>query len=266
MHEIWQHIGGVCVNELALFAGAGGGVLGGHLLGWRTICAVEWEPYAASVLVARQNDGILPPFPVWDDVQTFDGLPWRGRVDVISGGFPCQDISVAGGGQALMENEAVCGGKWPESSVRYDPSSCLWKTAHCLWDEDLPWSSVTLPRWGMTRSGSVFQHPTAVRPISGTASGFWPTPTATDWKGSPSLRVVNQRSEGSSRGVRLPEHLSKLDQVEVGGNLNPTWSEWLMGWPPGWTDLGPLAMDKFLVWRRQHSACSDRDGGIKEAA
>ncbi|MFU7548221.1 hypothetical protein ACM9NK_29810, partial [Pseudomonas paraeruginosa] len=55
------------VRELALFAGAGGGILGGHLLGWRTVCAVEFEPYAASVLVARQNDGILPPFPIWDD-------------------------------------------------------------------------------------------------------------------------------------------------------------------------------------------------------
>ena len=85
------------MNELALFAGAGGGILGGHLLGWRTICAVEWNRYAASVLVARQNDGILPPFPIWDDVQTFDGYPWRGRVDVVSGGFPCQDISTAGG-------------------------------------------------------------------------------------------------------------------------------------------------------------------------
>lgn len=84
------------MNELALFAGAGGGILGGHLLGWRTVCAVEWEPYAASVLVARQNDGILPPFPVWDDVQTFDGRPWRGLVDVVSGGFPCQDISNSG--------------------------------------------------------------------------------------------------------------------------------------------------------------------------
>jgi DNA (cytosine-5)-methyltransferase 1 len=86
------------MNELALFAGAGGGILGGHLLGWRTVCAVEWEAYPASVLLARQNDGLLPPFPVWDDVQTFDGKPWQGIVDVISGGFPCQDISVAGGG------------------------------------------------------------------------------------------------------------------------------------------------------------------------
>jgi len=89
------------MNELALFAGAGGGILGGHLLGWRTVCAVEWEPYPASVLCARQNDGLLPTFPIWDDVQTFDGKPWRGIVDVISGGFPCQDISVAGNGDGL---------------------------------------------------------------------------------------------------------------------------------------------------------------------
>jgi len=89
------------VNELALFAGAGGGILGGHLLGWRTVCAVEWDAYAVSVLVQRQNDGCLPPFPVWDDVQTFDGRSWRGRVDVISGGFPCQDISAAGKGAGI---------------------------------------------------------------------------------------------------------------------------------------------------------------------
>ena len=89
------------LRELALFAGAGGGILGGHLLGWRTVCAVEWEPYPASVLAARQNDGILPPFPIWDDVQTFDGRPWRGIVDVVSGGFPCQDISSAGKGAGI---------------------------------------------------------------------------------------------------------------------------------------------------------------------
>jgi DNA (cytosine-5)-methyltransferase 1 len=89
------------MNELALFAGAGGGILGGHLLGWRTVCAVEWEPYAACVLAARQNDGLLPPFPIWDDVQTFDGRPWRGIVEVVSGGFPCQDISIAGKGDGL---------------------------------------------------------------------------------------------------------------------------------------------------------------------
>ena len=99
------------MNELALFAGAGGGILGGHLLGWRTVCAVEWEPYPASVLVARQNDKILPPFPIWDDVQTFDGHPWRGIVDVVSGGFPCQDISAAGKGIGL---NGARSGLWSE--------------------------------------------------------------------------------------------------------------------------------------------------------
>lgn len=89
------------LRELALFAGGGGGILGGKLLGWKTVCAVEWEPYAASILAMRQNDGILSPFPIWDDVQTFDGRPWRGRVDVVSGGFPCQDISVAGKGAGI---------------------------------------------------------------------------------------------------------------------------------------------------------------------
>ena len=96
------------MNELALFAGAGGGILGGKLLGWRTVCAVEWEPYAASVLVARQNDGLLPPFPIWDDVRTFDGRPWRGCVDVVSGGFPCQAYSSASRGRAVADD------LWPE--------------------------------------------------------------------------------------------------------------------------------------------------------
>ena len=99
------------MNELALFAGAGGGILGGHLLGWRTVCAVEWEPYPAGVLIARQNEGILPPFPIWDDVRTFDGNPWRGRVDVVSGGFPCQDISAAGKGKGIDGERS---GMWKE--------------------------------------------------------------------------------------------------------------------------------------------------------
>lgn len=89
------------LRELALFAGAGGGILGGHLLGWRTVCAVEWADYPRKVLLARQRDGILPRFPIWDDVQTFDGSLWRGRVDVVSGGFPCQDISAAGKGAGI---------------------------------------------------------------------------------------------------------------------------------------------------------------------
>jgi DNA (cytosine-5)-methyltransferase 1 len=99
------------IRELALFAGSGGGILGGLLLGWRTVCAVECDHYAASVLVSRQNDGILEPFPIWDDVRTFDGSRWQGRVDIVSGGFPCQDISVAGKGAGITGERS---GLWKE--------------------------------------------------------------------------------------------------------------------------------------------------------
>ncbi len=81
------------MNELHLFAGAGGGILGGMLLGHTCVCAVEIEPYCRKVLLQRQRDGILPQFPIWDDVRTFYGKPWRGLVDVVCGGFPCTDIS-----------------------------------------------------------------------------------------------------------------------------------------------------------------------------
>lgn len=104
---------GWSLNELALFAGAGGGILGGKLLGWNCVCAVEYNAYARSVLLARQNDGTLAPFPIWDDVRTFDGKPWRGLVDVVSGGFPCTDISQAGK-KAGIDGEAS--GLWVEMS------------------------------------------------------------------------------------------------------------------------------------------------------
>jgi DNA (cytosine-5)-methyltransferase 1 len=96
------------MNELALFAGAGGGLLASHVLGWTTICAVEIDGYARSVLGARQNERWLRPFPIWDDVRTFDGTVWRGHVDVVSGGFPCQAYSSATRGRSTADD------LWPE--------------------------------------------------------------------------------------------------------------------------------------------------------
>lgn len=91
------------MNELALFAGCGGGLLASNLLGINTICAVERDEYCQHVLVQRQNEGTLSSFPIWDDVCTFDGRLWRGSVDVISGGFPCQAFSTAAHGRNITE-------------------------------------------------------------------------------------------------------------------------------------------------------------------
>ena len=90
------------LRELHLFAGSGGGLLGSLLLGHRPVCAVEIDPYCRRVLAARRDEGWLPAeMEIHDDVTTFDGHAWQGRVDLVAGGFPCQDISVAGKGAGL---------------------------------------------------------------------------------------------------------------------------------------------------------------------
>jgi DNA (cytosine-5)-methyltransferase 1 len=99
------------MRTLHLFAGAGGGILADLLLGHRPVCAVEIEKYPRSILQQRQEDGHLPRFPIWDDINTFDGKPWRGLVDCVSGGFPCQDISAAGKGAGLAGDRS---GLWFE--------------------------------------------------------------------------------------------------------------------------------------------------------
>jgi DNA (cytosine-5)-methyltransferase 1 len=102
------------MNELHLFAGGGGGILGGILLGHRPVCAVEIKEYCRKQLLQRQRDGILPWFPIWDDVTTFDGKPWRGIVDVVCGGFPCQDISCGGTTNGNKGIEGERSGLWGE--------------------------------------------------------------------------------------------------------------------------------------------------------
>lgn len=93
------------MKELALFAGAGGGLLASRLLGWTTVAAVECDPFCRRVLAARQGDG-LDVFPVYDDVRTFRGQP--DTYDVVSGGFPCQPFSSASRGRRTAID------LWPE--------------------------------------------------------------------------------------------------------------------------------------------------------
>lgn len=99
-------------RELSLFAGAGGGLLSSKwLLGHRIVCYVEWDKYRQQVIQARITDGLLDDAPIWDDVTSFDGKPWRGCVDIVTAGFPCPPFSVAGKrlGGADSRN------KWPDT-------------------------------------------------------------------------------------------------------------------------------------------------------
>ncbi|MEI7706578.1 MAG: DNA cytosine methyltransferase, partial [Deltaproteobacteria bacterium] len=103
----------VALLAISLFSGGGGLDLGLERAGIaRTVCRVEHEAYAAAVLAARSRDGALDDAPVWSDVSTFDGKPWRGVVDLVAGGFPCQDISSAGKGAGIIEGARS--GLWRE--------------------------------------------------------------------------------------------------------------------------------------------------------
>lgn len=252
------------MNELHLFAGAGGGILGSELLGFRTVCAVELEPWSASVLLARQNDGLLPTFPVWDDVRTFDGRPWRGLVDVVSGGFPCQDISAAGKGAGIDGAAPASGGKCTELSMKYDRNSHSWKTHLCLWDEDLPESSVTLPKSGTMRNGLCWELTPLDYPITAPDYGFLPTPRACIGTHG----IAWSRAEQGNHKCNLEDYLAYL-YVRSGGKrvrgmcVSAFFVALMMGWPQKWTSLKPLATGKFLQWRQLHSGFFSVDSNVE---
>lgn len=92
--------------------------------------------------------------------------------------------------------DQACGLKWLELLVKYDLDSCSWRTHQCLFPEDLPESSVTLPKWGMTRNGHVFQHPILERPINETDFGLLPTPTVRDSRSKTSPADFRRNSPG----------------------------------------------------------------------
>lgn len=229
------------MNELALFAGGGGGILGGKLLGWRTVCAVERNAYCARRLMQRQNEGHIPPFPIWDDVCTFDGTPWRGVVDVVSGGFPCQDISAAGKGAGLDGERS---GLWREMAriigeVR--PRFAFVENSPMLTFGGLAEFSGTWPRWGLMLDGEFWELPTLARPTSESASGFWPTPTAVTATGGAAL------CKWGGTGARAKLR-TMVTPKELNGPLNPEWVSWLMGWPKGWSSSLRLETAKFQQW------------------
>jgi hypothetical protein len=173
--------------------------------------------------------------------------------------------------QELTENAAGCGEKWHASFAKYDPDLSLWKTHQCSLLGDLEPFSETWPQWGLMRNGECWEQRTLEQTIRGTEFGLLPngldsfhTPNTTGLDGgSNSRKALRARMEKlptpkvqDSRHAKM-RHLNESDdhwrsnlgevisaQVN-GGSLNPTWVEWLMGWPLKWTDLKPLEMDKF---------------------
>ena len=92
------------IRTMHLFAGVGGGILADLILGHRPVVAVEWDAFCCQVLRERVADGWFDGMHVWEgDVQLFDPSEYKGGVDCIHAGFPCQDISVAGNQAGVEE-------------------------------------------------------------------------------------------------------------------------------------------------------------------
>lgn len=180
------------------------------------------------------------------------------------------------------------GEKWSGLLAKYSPDTHSLKTAQLSLLEDLNWCCATLPRWGLMLGGELYPQPMLEPFTAEKDCGFWPTPTcdsATDRSSRyaqggmpltmavklwPTPQASDNRDRGNSSTPAIKRRIEKGKQVMLSmcvssenGRLNPDWTEWLMGWPIGQTDLKPLEMDRFREWQQQHSPCSPAD---REAA
>ena len=150
----------------------------------------------------------------------------------------------------LTEKLLVCGERWRGWLAKYDPDSYLWKTAQCSLLEDSIECLETLPRSGITRNGLLWEAPNLEQNIKETAYGLWGTPTTSqDFK--PVRKLAPSEANGT-HGTILVGSIGKEHPHLIGRYLKPLVTEWLMGWPIGWTDLKPLEMDKFHCALQQH--------------
>lgn len=91
------------IKEFHLFAGIGGGIYGGKLLGHTCCAGVEIDEFCQSILRQRQADGWMNEFPIYGDLTKLGGEQFRGTFDVLCGGFPCQAFSHAAHGNNIAE-------------------------------------------------------------------------------------------------------------------------------------------------------------------
>ena len=200
-----------------------------------------------------------------------------------AGGFLVRTFHRLVEGLGLQGKGRAFGEKWRELSVKYNPDTHSWKTHQCSLLEGLDEFSETWPKWGMMQNGVCWERIIAAHPTEETESGSWPPPNARDWKDSTAKSSINAIHGGHQMTLGRAVHMwptpaandnrdrghlgmpsiqrrqAKGKQImlsmsvsDTSGALNPDWTEWLMGWPIGQSDLKPLETDKFQSWQQQH--------------
>ena len=143
-----------------------------------------------------------------------------------------------------MDSDQECGSTWRAWLAKYDQHLCSWKTPQPSLFEDSEPCFETWPKWGLMLRGVCYPQPTSALHTCANESGLW--------LGTPTKAMSERSKEFKTPGLTPAEFVRTLPG---GGQLNPAWVEWLMGWPIGHTDLQPLAMDRWQEWRRVHSRC-----------
>jgi len=203
-------------------------------------------------------------------------------------GFHARTCQSQDEAQGLMEHAAGCGENLRGLLARYDPATHSLKTVQGSLFSDLTECSVTLPRSGTMRNGECYQRPMLERRTKESGFGLlpetiptpticgnynrkgasktsgdglatyvrkFPTPCARDYKGARSDSAMAETGRCQATNS-LPDALQSIGNY---GPMNPTFPEWLMGWPIGWTESKPLETDKFREWRQAHSFSCEKD-------
>jgi hypothetical protein len=226
-----------------------------------TETAEGWLARNREIAKRYGRENFRPPLAV--AVKVGEWCPCRCHTSTSSAAAsPAKTSATPAKEQGSTVNARVFGRSTPDSFANYDPATCSWRTSQLSLLEDSGEFSETWPRAGMTRNGTAFRLVPLAPLTAATGSGLLPTPSATmadrggrgdliqvvrgnpspsgHFKMWPTPTTQDAANDGGpSQFERNSLPLNALVKGETGGQLNPTWVEWLMGFPPGWTDCGP---------------------------
>ncbi len=275
------------MNELALFAGAGGGVFSvdTYLAGIRS---AQWNlKNIRETSSSNANEtASSPPFPSGMMSAPLTAPHGEDLSTSSVAASPAKISAQQEKAQASTAPAQASGNKCTASFAKYAPDTHSWRTPQCSLNGGLEPFSETWPKQGIMLHGVCWEQTIVARHTSAKESGFlqetFLTPTATEGLRScfPLLSSIkhylkhpnsNLTEQIAYRiifptptcrvldgGSHAREALKKAVQADadgmLGGHLNPEWVEWLMAWPIRWTDLKPLETAKFLSWQQQHSS------------
>jgi hypothetical protein len=159
--------------------------------------------------------------------------------------------------QGLTESDQECGDKWRASFTKYDHNTSLWKTHQCSLLGDSEQFLETWPQWGLMRDGECWEQIQLGLVTIEKEFGYWPTPTATDWKATGKLETLKRQGDknGAGHQNRPPYQYARKYNMK----MPLAAQEILMKWPLGWTDLKPLEMDKSHSVQQQHGNYSVKE-------